>query len=64
MTRKNKTEKKGLLENSSERTCLTPADHEAFFSTLDNPPEPTEKLRDAFDCHARTVVSLPTKKLL
>lgn len=64
MTSKNKTDEKGLFESSSERTCLTPADHEAFFSALDNPPEPTEKLREAFDRHTRTVVSKQTTPLL
>jgi uncharacterized protein (DUF1778 family) len=30
-----------------ERTFLDPADHEAFFAALDNPPAPTEKLKAA-----------------
>lgn len=30
-----------------ERTVLQPADYEAFFEALDNPPSPTEKLRQA-----------------
>lgn len=30
-----------------ERTVLQPADYEAFFEALDNPPPPTEKLRQA-----------------
>lgn len=42
---------------SHERTVLAPADHEAFFSALDNPPEPTEALRAAFERHAKTVIS-------
>jgi uncharacterized protein (DUF1778 family) len=40
-----------------EITVLSPADNEAFFDALDNPPKPTEKLRDAFRRHAETVVS-------
>jgi uncharacterized protein (DUF1778 family) len=40
-----------------ERTSLDPIDHESFFAALDNPPEPTAKLRDAFERHSRTVLS-------
>jgi uncharacterized protein (DUF1778 family) len=40
-----------------EVTMLSTADYAAFFDVLDNPPEPTEKLRDAFKRHAETVVS-------
>jgi len=40
-----------------ERTTLQPVDHAAFFSALDNPPAPTDKLRAAFDRHKTTVVS-------
>lgn len=40
-----------------ERTTLQPVDHAAFFSALDNPPEPTDKLRAAFDRHKATVTS-------
>ncbi len=40
-----------------ERTTLQPIDHTAFFSALDNPPAPTEKLRAAFDLHKATVIS-------
>lgn len=31
-----------------ERTLLAPIDHAVFFQALDNPPEPNQKLRDAF----------------
>lgn len=31
-----------------ERTTLEPADHAAFFNALDTPPQPTQKLKDAF----------------
>ena len=40
-----------------ERTLLQPADHAAFFAALDNPPEPTERLKVAFKRHSKTVVS-------
>lgn len=32
-----------------QRTTLQPIDHAAFFAALDNPPEPTEALRAAFE---------------
>ncbi|ORE97998.1 DUF1778 domain-containing protein [Aurantimonas sp. 22II-16-19i] len=40
-----------------ERTTLMPADHAAFFSALDNPPEPTDALRAAFSRYRATVDS-------
>jgi uncharacterized protein (DUF1778 family) len=40
-----------------ERTFLQPADHAAFFDALDNPPEPTDRLKAAFKRHRETVVS-------
>lgn len=40
-----------------EQTTLKPVDHAAFFAALDNPPEPTVKLREAFERHGRTVLS-------
>lgn len=40
-----------------ERTLLDPADHAAFFSAIDNPPIPTEKLQDAFARHRSRVAS-------
>ena len=38
-----------------ERTMLKPVDHEAFFSALDNPPAPSDKLRAAFARHRETI---------
>ena len=40
-----------------ERTTLQPVDHAAFFSALDNPPAPTDRLRAAYDRHKSTVAS-------
>jgi uncharacterized protein (DUF1778 family) len=40
-----------------ERTRLTSVDHLAFFSALENPPKPTDKLRAAFTRHSETVAS-------
>ncbi|MGI2033799.1 DUF1778 domain-containing protein [Rhizobium panacihumi] len=40
-----------------ERTLLQPGDHAAFFAALDNPPEPTDRLKAAFKRHSETVVS-------
>ena len=40
-----------------ERTTLQPVDHQAFFAALDTPPEPTDRLRDAFTRHRKTIVS-------
>jgi uncharacterized protein (DUF1778 family) len=40
-----------------EQTTLKPEDHAAFFAALDNAPEPTAKLREAFERHGRMVVS-------
>ena len=34
-----------------ERTQLQAADHQAFFAALDNPPEPAEALKAAFNRH-------------
>lgn len=34
-----------------QRTSLQPMDHAALFAALDNPPEPTEALRTAFQRH-------------
>lgn len=38
-----------------ERTALLATDNAAFFAALDNPPEPTERLRGALARH-RTIV--------
>jgi uncharacterized protein (DUF1778 family) len=40
-----------------ERTTLQPVDHQVFFAALDAPPEPTDRLRDAFARHRKTIVS-------
>ena len=40
-----------------EATVLSPADHAVFFEALDNPPGPTERLREAFATHKRRVIS-------
>jgi len=40
-----------------ESTALLAVDHEAFFSAIENPPEPEPKLREAFERHGRTIVS-------
>lgn len=40
-----------------ERTVLQPVDHAAFFTALDNPPAPTDRLTKAFDRHRKTIVS-------
>ena len=40
-----------------ERTTLKPVDHAAFFSALDAPAEPNEKLQAAFARHKKTVHS-------
>jgi uncharacterized protein (DUF1778 family) len=40
-----------------ERTMLQPEDYEVFFNALDNPPEPTPALIEAFARHSRRVVS-------
>lgn len=34
-----------------ETTVLSPADNVAFFDALDNPPPPTDRLREAFEHH-------------
>lgn len=43
--------------SAHERTLLEPVDHEAFFSALDTPAEPTDVLRSAFRRHGKTVAS-------
>lgn len=40
-----------------ERTLLDPADHTAFFDALDNPPNATAKLDEAFKRHKSSVIS-------
>lgn len=40
-----------------EVTILSSADHVVFFEALDNPPAPTERLREAFATHKRRVIS-------
>lgn len=40
-----------------ERTALAPVDHDAFFTALDAPPEPTPDLRKAFASHRARVRS-------
>ena len=40
-----------------EATILTAADHQAFFSALDAPAEPTQVLKNAFARHDATVKS-------
>jgi uncharacterized protein (DUF1778 family) len=40
-----------------ERTHLDRVDHEAFFTALDQPPEPTQKLKDAYVRYQATVIS-------
>ena len=41
--------------NSHERTTLAPVDHAAFFAALDNPPEPTQALKNAARSHSKRV---------
>lgn len=41
--------------NSHERTTLQPVDHAGFFAVLDNPPEPTQALKDAAKSHSKRV---------
>src|ERR1044072_2118239 len=50
---------KSAMEPSAphDRTTLQPVDHEVFFAALDNPPAPTEKLREAFIRHGETIAS-------
>jgi uncharacterized protein (DUF1778 family) len=40
-----------------ERTVLQPVDHQAFFAALADPPEPAQRLRDAFAHHRKTIVN-------
>ena len=39
-----------------EQTVLTNEDRDVFFSALDNPPVPTDELREAFKLHNAVVV--------
>ena len=43
--------------DARETTTLSAIDHEVFFTALNEPPEPTPALKDAFGRHGRTVVS-------
>jgi uncharacterized protein (DUF1778 family) len=40
-----------------ERTVLSRADHDAFFTALDHPPAPTPRLLEAVKRHGRSIVS-------
>lgn len=40
-----------------ERTTLQAVDHAAFFAAIDNPPQPTDRLRASFARYRGTVVS-------
>ena len=40
-----------------ERTTLHPVDHKKFFEAIDNPPAPTQTLREAVRRHSKRVVS-------
>ncbi|MBB4188409.1 uncharacterized protein (DUF1778 family) [Sinorhizobium terangae] len=40
-----------------EATLLQTTDYQAFFDALDNPPAPTDQLKDAFNRHGETIVS-------
>jgi len=40
-----------------ERTPLAAVDHAAFFSALETPPQPTNRLKAAFARHSETIVS-------
>lgn len=40
-----------------ERTSLHPIDHAAFFTALNTPPTPTDRLQAAFARHRETIVS-------
>lgn len=40
-----------------ERTVLSGEDAAAFLDALDNPPEPTQRLRDAYERHRATIRS-------
>ena len=50
---------KAALEtvNSYETTVLGPEDRKVFFDALDNPGEPTQALREAFERYRRLVVN-------
>jgi len=50
---------KAAMETISahEHTMLEPVDHKAFFTALDRPAAPTEKLRAAFARHRGTIES-------
>jgi uncharacterized protein (DUF1778 family) len=41
---------------SHERTELQPVDHAAFFAALEQPPEPTARLRAAYTRHQGTII--------
>jgi|APSaa5957512535_1039671.scaffolds.fasta_scaffold352328_1 uncharacterized protein (DUF1778 family) len=41
-----------------EHTTLQAVDHAVFFSTLDNPPAPNDKLRAAFERHNATIAKV------
>lgn len=43
--------------STHERTTLSAVDHEAFFSALDRPAAPTDKLSAAFARHKETIES-------
>lgn len=38
-----------------ERTALEAVDHDRFFAMLDDPPPPSDRLRDAFDLDRATI---------
>lgn len=40
-----------------ERTLLSSIDHDIFLNALDNPPEPNEKLKQAFARYSETIIS-------
>ena len=43
--------------NSHERTTLAAQDFDAFFDALDNPPAPTDALKNAFKAHEAALKS-------
>jgi uncharacterized protein (DUF1778 family) len=44
-------------EPIAARTVLQPVDHAAFFTALDEPPAPTDRMKAAFARHRKTVAS-------
>lgn len=48
---------KVIDEPSAARTILHAVDQAAFFTALDQPPAPTDKLKAAFARHRKTVTS-------